>query len=317
MIHHLHSQTGLSSPQIPLSPLISPRPISHFHSSSFPNHRYPSLPKLSSLRCSVSAPVLDAPLHKPFPAEVSRTILELSSVATLSAITEQGWPLSIGVPFAVDDEDGTPVLCLPGSHRIVTLGHRSSLNVRLEQNGIRTAQCTIQGGIVKPEDSMQLKRFNSTWRKRFGEVVEEDLIYIVEVEKVLQMEDFMEDGVWVSSLDYKNALPDPLRNSAESLVREINANNMEDVYRFCNVYVDLDFQVTEAKMIWIDRLGFDVRLTSSQKGSFDVRIPFPREVTDEKGAKSSFNGMSQLAWEVEKSYQAPNFDKVKQLKQIA
>ena len=70
-------------------------------------------------------------------------------------------------------------------------------------------------------------------------------------------------------------------------------------------------------MIWIDRLGFDVRLTSSQKGSFDVRIPFPREVTDEKGAKSSFNGMSQLAWEVEKNYQAPNFEKVKQLKQIA
>ncbi|CAN1782565.1 Glutamyl-tRNA reductase-binding protein, chloroplastic [Linum perenne] len=112
-------------------PSVRARPISHFHSSSFTNHRYPSLPKLSSLRCSVSAPVLDAPLHKPFPAEVSRTILELSSVTTLSAITEQGWPLSIGVPFAVDDEDGTPVLCLPGSHRIVTLGHRY-LNILIE-----------------------------------------------------------------------------------------------------------------------------------------------------------------------------------------
>ncbi|RVW14599.1 Glutamyl-tRNA reductase-binding protein, chloroplastic [Vitis vinifera] len=48
----------------------------------------------------------------------------------------------------------------------------------------------------------------------------------------------------------------------------------------------------------------------------EVRIPFPREVTDEKGAKSSFNSMSQLAWEVEKNYNAPDFKKVKQLKQI-
>lgn len=40
------------------------------------------------------------------------------------------------------------------------------------------------------------------------------------------------------------------------------------------------------------------------------------EVTDEKGAKSSFNGMSQLAWEVEKSYCPADFDKVKLLKQV-
>jgi hypothetical protein len=49
--------------------------------------------------------------------------------------------------------------------------------------------------------------------------------------------------VWFTSLDYKNAQPDPLREFAENLVAEINANNMEDITRFCNVYVDLDFQV--------------------------------------------------------------------------
>ncbi|MBA0836294.1 hypothetical protein Goarm_008522, partial [Gossypium armourianum] len=124
------------------------------------------------------------------------------------------------------------------------------------------------------------------------------------------------DGVWVTSSDYKNANPDPLRNSAEEIVNAINTNNREDVHRFCNVYVDLDFQVSEAKMIWVDRLGFDLRIYSPQKGVFDVRIPFPREVTDEKGAKSSFNGMSQLAWEVEKNFHAPDFEKVKQLKKI-
>ena len=68
-------------------------------------------------------------------------------------------------------------------------------------------------------------------------------------------------------------------------------------------------------MIWMDRLGFDLRVWSP-RGVYDVRIPFPMEVTDEKGAKSSFNGMSQLAWEVEKSYCPPDFNKVKLLKQV-
>lgn len=75
-------------------------------------------------------------------------------------------------------------------------------------------------------------------------------------------------------------------------------------------------QVLDAKMVWVDRLGFDVHLTSAQKDVYEVRIPFPREVADEKGAKSSFNGMSQLAWEVEKNFHAPEFKKVKHLKKV-
>ena len=53
----------------------------------------------------------------------------------------------------------------------------------------------------------------------------------------------LQDGVWVTSSDYKNACPDPLRDVAEKLVNEINTNNMEDVLRFCNIYADLQFQV--------------------------------------------------------------------------
>uniref|UniRef100_A0A2N9IJG4 DUF2470 domain-containing protein n=1 Tax=Fagus sylvatica TaxID=28930 RepID=A0A2N9IJG4_FAGSY len=452
--------------------------------------------RFRTTKCSLS--VVSEPTHlevrqnKPFPAEVSRTIVELASVGTLSTLNQEGWPLGIGVRFAVDTE-GTPVLCLNGSNRQFSIDRRSSLHVQLEQCGLRTPQCTIQGSLDKPEDRMVLKlavnkdvmvsdcmetrnggiqwnptfckqgedkmlwrlykdvRFNfwsfyemmrgtncfdfpwkaiwqetvdplllhcpmameiwnfiflafgvnlvpgyliwyiwrernkrtfegqevaiqgrhkalmfivetqrsnamyghkifcssvmwsglfavcrpsmvywwdphkqkkiarlhSLWKKRFGEEVDEDLIYVVAVEQVLQLEDFKEDGVWVTSLDYRNAYPDPLRDYAEKLVNEINTNNMEDINRFCNIYVDLDFQVSEAKLIWVDRLGFDMRLSSPPKGIFEVRIPFPREVTDEKGAKSTFNSMSQLAWEVEKNFHVPDFQKVKQLKQIA
>lgn len=57
------------------------------------------------------------------------------------------------------------------------------------------------------------------------------------------MFDLFQDGMWVSLSDYRNASPDPLRDFAEKIINDINTNNMEDVYRFCNIYVDLDFQV--------------------------------------------------------------------------
>lgn len=243
--------------------------------------------------------------------------MQLSSVGTLSTLTQDGSPLGFGVRFAVDF-NGTPVLCLNDvDARFSADTHRRcSLHVQLEQCGVRTPQCTILGNLNKPTDTTALRKLCTTWKKRFNEEVEESYIYIIDVERVLQIEDYAEDGVWVSSSEYASAEPDPLRDSAEKIVNEINANNREDVRRFCNIYVDLDFQVLDAKMAWVDRLGFDVRLTSMRRDLYEVRIPFPREVADEKGAKSSFNGMSQLAWEVEKNFHAPEFEKVKHLKRV-
>ncbi|KAL1829328.1 hypothetical protein ACET3Z_007740 [Daucus carota] len=269
---------------------------------------------LSSVASPPAATEITSTSTKPSPAEVSRTIMELTSVATLSTLTPQGFPLGIGVRFAVEPQQGTPILCLNPS--FFPSDSKSSLHVQLEQCGLRTPQCTIQGCLDKPQDASDLKKFQSIWKKRFNEDVDEELIHIVAVERILQTEDFMEDGVWFTSLDYKMAVPDPLRDYAESIIQEINTNNMEDIHRFCNVYVDLNFQVSKANMIWVDRLGFDVRLTSPQNDVFEVRIPFPREVTDEKGAKSSFNCMSQLAWEMEKHYHAQDYKKVNQVKKI-
>jgi hypothetical protein len=73
--------------------------------------------------------------------------------------------------------------------------------------------------------------------------------------------------------------------------------------------------VADVKMIWVDRLGFDLHARSAE-GVFAVRVPFPREVSDEKGVKSSFNMMSHHAWEVEKSYASPEFEKVQFLKKV-
>ncbi|CAA7038896.1 unnamed protein product [Microthlaspi erraticum] len=66
--------------------------------------------------------------HKPFPTEVSRSIMELSSVGTLSTLTHDGWPLGVGVCFPVDQE-GTHVLCL---NRTFSPNKRSALHVQVK-----------------------------------------------------------------------------------------------------------------------------------------------------------------------------------------
>lgn len=268
-------------------------------------------------RCSISVAEIvpkEDLLTKPSPAEVSRTIMELSSVGTLSTLAQDGWPLGIGARFVVDEE-GTPIFCLNASNQQFSVDDRCSLHVKLEQCGTRTPQCTLQGNLNKAEDGLTLKRLRALWAKKFGVEADEDLLYAVAVQQVLQMDDYREDGIWVTSSDYVNASPDPLRNCAENLVNEMNSKHLEDVHRFCDIYVDSGFKVEDAKMIWVDRFGFDMHLCS-QNGVYEARIPFPREVTDERGAKSSFNCMSQLAWEVDKSYTAPEFEKVKDLKVI-
>ncbi|KAK9130227.1 hypothetical protein Sjap_010714 [Stephania japonica] len=271
-----------------------------------------------TLKCSVSVVSEPAQIElkrKPSPAEVSRTVMEVCELGTLCTLSQEGWPVGSGVRFAVDAE-GTPVLCLNAASRRFSMDRRASILVQLKQCGSRITHCMVQGSLEKPDDRNILKKLHSIWRKKFNEEIDADLIYTITVEKVLQKEGFEEDGAWATSSEYKNANPDPLRDCAENIVKNVNNNHMEDFERICNIFVDPGFQVISTKLIWVDRLGFDVQLYAPEKKIFEARIPFPREVTDEKGVKSSLNIMSQLAWEVERNHPHPEFEKGEVMKQV-
>ncbi|CAN6460204.1 unnamed protein product [Victoria cruziana] len=283
-------------------------------------------PLKSSLRvpkCSIGVAeaqpkASEAKTTRPSSAEVSRTIMELGSRGTLSAIAEKGWPLGIGVRFAVDGE-GMPILSLNPINQgapIFSTNDKSSLHVQLEQDGPCITQCTLQGCLSRPEDKVLRKRLQSIWKKKFETDIGEDFLYVMTVERVLHMEDFKEDGLWVTDAEYRSSFPDPLRTCAKKIVDEMNEKHIEDVERFSNIFVDLEFQVLEARMMWVDRLGFDLHIRSSEEEIFAARIPFLREATDEKAAKSSITYLSQLAWELEKNYTTPEFDRVKCLRKV-
>lgn len=196
---------------------------------------------------------------RPVAAEVSRTILELSSVATLSVLTTHPHPqqqkqddplvpLGFGVRFAVDHQ-GTPFFSLNPHQQQLLPSSSSSLStlhvqvlissflffsllfssfifihlsfflslLQLEQCGLRTPQCTILGTLARPQDPDDTKVFTclphppphlyssysllflspvqklqSIWQNRFQQQLHQDLLYILSVQRVLQIEDFME-----------------------------------------------------------------------------------------------------------------------------
>ncbi|RLN05098.1 hypothetical protein C2845_PM13G07790 [Panicum miliaceum] len=255
---------------------------------------------------AAAAPVSAASRARPSAAEVARTVVELAPSGTLSVVGPDGWPLGVGARF-VADAAGAPALCLAAAE-VAVPDAPSSFHVEFRQSGARTPQCTMLGALTKPSDESVLKKLSTRWQKKFGEEIDQDLLYLISVDRVLHMEDFNEDGMWVVPSEYTSAEPDPLRNSAENLVEEFNSKHAEDVHRIYSIFVESDLQAADVKMIWVDRLGFDLHVHSGE-GVFAVRIPFSRDVSDEKGVKSSFNMMSHHAWEVEKSYASPEFEK--------
>lgn len=135
-----HAQL-LTSYNLPSPALILSR--THFlnpcNSLSAPAKGASSFIKTSRLKCS-AASVVSQPPHleltgdnwRPFPAEVSRTVVELTSVGTLSTLAQDGSPLGFGVRFALDF-NGTPILCLNDVDARFSDDRRCSLHVQVRQ----------------------------------------------------------------------------------------------------------------------------------------------------------------------------------------
>ncbi|KAH8938473.1 hypothetical protein BDL97_16G085000 [Sphagnum fallax] len=245
-------------------------------------------------------------LLRPTPAEAARTVMEVCVEGTLSTLSEDGWPLGTEIRFAVD-VDGNPVFSLQSSAlhtRNLLSDSRCSLHAQLEQPGRQKPQCTLWGRIARVDGSKH-KEIELAWERRFGTEHLHDgaALYVMNVERALQAPDMGEEETWVTGSDYRDAVADPLRDCAPKIVEDMNHKHWQDIRRFCNIYTHLDVELEEASMTWVDRLGFDLRvLTREPQNILEIRIPFPREVTDERDARSTLTIMAQIAWERERNY---------------
>ena len=89
----------------------------------------------------------------------------------------------------------------------------------------------------------------------------------------------------------------------------MNGERYEDVMNFARASLPDEAEPAEARMLWVDQLGFDVRvITSAGDGAgagkvLDVRVPFPAPATTQQQVLSSLTMLAQVMWEEEKQYQ--------------
>eukprot|EP00250_Pteridium_aquilinum_P003355 c13668_g1_i1 orf=264-1265(-) len=294
------------------------------HCTTFRNSKWASLKwvcraeqQARSATIEASASSSDAvALARPSPAEAARTLVDVCNEGVIcTSSVPDGWPVGSAVRFSVEPAEGSPFFYLHPStfhSQHLQADCRCSLHIQMEQPGHRKPQCTFKGRASKVEDVLLKQKLRTLWCRRFGEEPkEEDFFYLMSIESVLQSLDIGEDNVWVSNVDYRQAAPDPLRDCAAKIVEDINRNHWEDVRRFCNVYAHLDLSVQEARLSWVDRLGFDMRVLTTSHELVEVRIPFSREVLDERDARSSLTMMAQISWEYERNYNPPEIQLVR------
>ena len=107
----------------------------------------------------------------------------------------------------------------------------------------------------------------------------------------------------ISGDEYKGAEADPLRTKAATLVNNMNTNRLEDVMRISCHALSVPFEdLYYAELLWVDRLGCYVKAVAQDGSSKMVRVPFPREIEDERGAQSALTMKAQLSWELERPY---------------
>jgi hypothetical protein len=97
---------------------------------------------------------------------------------------------------------------------------------------------------------------------------------------------------WVKTSDYDQAQPDPLSDAASGIIEHMNADHKDALILLSRTSAGIESQ--EAAMTSVDRLGFQVRLKTTE-GMRGARIAFLREVRNAMEARTVLVEMVQQA----------------------
>jgi len=87
---------------------------------------------------------------------------------------------------------------------------------------------------------------------------------------------------WIPASEYAQAKPDPLADAAAEILQHMNTDHKEALILLAREFAGIEAE--EAAMTSVDRLGFHVRLKTSE-GVRGARIAFLREASDPDEAR--------------------------------
>jgi heme iron utilization protein len=240
-------------------------------------------------------------LPEPSYAERVRTLLSLTSVATLSTLSRKraGYPFGSLMPYALDPE-GRPIFLISNMAmhtQNLKVDPRASLFVGQVVDGdpLGAARATLIGDVepVSADDATTtrecyLARHNNS---RSWVDFEDFGFYRLQPVDVYYVGGFGVMG-WVSAEDYKLAQPDPLAEAAPGIMAHMNADHVPAMILLAGAHAGL--VATEATMTAVDRMGFHLRLKTAE-GMKGIRINYLREVTNTQETRKVLVEMVRLA----------------------
>jgi heme iron utilization protein len=226
-------------------------------------------------------PQLPEPTH----AERVRTLMSLTSIATLSTISRKhaGFPFGSLMPFALDSL-GRPIFLISNmAMHTQNLKADSRCSLFVGQAGgdgdalgaaratmIGNAESVSENDVAAVRERYLTRHENSRYWVNFSDFS----FFRLQPLDLYYVGGFGVMG-WVESQDYEHAAPDPLAEAATDILTHMNADHVDSMILLARSNARLE--ATEATMTSVDRLGFSLRLTTNE-GIKGVRINFLREV---------------------------------------
>lgn len=235
-------------------------------------------------------------------AERARTLMYLSRIGSLSTHSRKqpGFPFGSVMPYALD-ERGQPIFLIStmAMHtQNLQADPRAGLLVTAtdeERDPLGAARVTLLGN-VRPVEQPELARARKLYLASYANsqywVDFEDFgFYRMEIVDVYYVGGFGVMG-WISASEYADARPDPLADAAAEIIQHMNTDHKQALALLAREFADIDAQ--EAAITAIDRLGFQLRLTT-RDGLRGARIAFLREVTNPAETRKVVMEMVQTA----------------------
>jgi hypothetical protein len=234
-------------------------------------------------------PQLPEPTH----AERIRTLMSLTSVATLSTISRKhaGYPFGSLMPYALDAL-GRPIFLISNMAmhtQNLKADPRCSLFVgqaAVDGDVLGAARATLIGNAEPvPENDKAGARERYLARhenSRYWVDFPDFSFFRLQPIDLYYVGGFGVMG-WVESRDYEHATPDPLAEAAPGILAHMNADHVDAMILLAGLHAGIE--ATEATMTAVDRLGFSLRLKTAN-GVKGARINFLHEVASPQATRA-------------------------------
>jgi putative heme iron utilization protein len=234
-------------------------------------------------------------------AERARTLIHLGRVGSLSTMSRKhpGWPFGSVMPYALD-EAGRPLFLISSM----------AMHTQNLESDPRASLLVTQSDAPDPLGAARLTLLGEVARMPRGEVDAARKIYLARHENASYWVDF-EDfafyrleitdtyfvggfGVmgWVTADDYLQAEPDPLAEAAPAIIEHMNNDHGDALLLLAKFFAGVEAE--QATMTSVDRLGFHVRLKTSDRVR-GVRIAFLLQARTVEDTRKIMEQMVRLA----------------------